>query len=148
MAKDKAQKPKESNPVGPAGADPSTHHHEKLPPYGDLSQAIYGVQLIIAHVRNGLVDGMPVDLACALHGGHAALGFGLSHVPHPHAGGPGNADAFDESHSEEELAGRLESVVPAVQDRGAGAPAVNADAIPWDLVVMIVTELIRRWLNR
>lgn len=114
-------------------------HHEKLAPYADMSQALYGVKLAVAHVKNGLVDGLPVDRACAIQGAHNALGFGLSYLPHDGHAKFGAAVAS--SLSTEELAGQMEAAMPADGKFGA-------DAVPWAIILPILFELLKRWLEK
>ncbi len=115
-------------------------HHDKLAPYADMSQALYGTKLVLAHVRNGLVDGLPVDLACAVQGGHNALGFALSYLPHNSHAKPAAKDLSAASDSE--LADNLEAALPADDKFGE-------DPGSWVLIVLpILWELLKRWLDR
>lgn len=124
-------------------SNPAQHHHEKLPPYGTATQALYGIQLAIAYTRNGLVDGLPVDMACAIHGAHTAIGVGLSIVPHDHHEKFGSSAPLAEA-SEDELASRLEAALPAPTPEGK----VGDAAIPWEIIIPLIVELIKRWISR
>jgi hypothetical protein len=116
-------------------------HHDKLPPLASLDQGIYGARLVVAHVRNGLVDGMPVDLGCAIHGGVTALSAAASFYPHDHASY--QMSEADRNQSDEELAAKLESALPP-----EGQSFGDAGAFPWALIVPLVIELLRRLLEK
>jgi hypothetical protein len=116
-------------------------HHDKLPALASLDEGLYGARLVVAHVRNGLIDGMPVDLGCAIHGGVTALSAAASFYPHDHASFVMSEEGGNQS--TEELATRLESALPP-----EGQSFGDAGAFPWALIVPLILEIIRRLMEK
>ena len=89
----------------------------------------------LVNLANYLRGNQPVvDIACALECSWWVMGYGLSFIPHDHP---------------PMMAGMTAA---AAADILASAAAYHGDdaatAVPWSIIIPIIVDLIRRWLER
>lgn len=79
-----------------------------------------------------------LDIPCAIHCGWVIVGYGLSHAA-PHTCNAAVTQGVAGEHKDKHLAQVLED---ALRVKGEGSSA----AVPWEIVLPLVFDLLRRWL--
>lgn len=117
-------------------------HLDNLPGYATLAQGLYGGKCAVAYFRKAPLDGVLVDLGCAIKGTVTAIDAGSQYIPHDHDSEAKAADYG--TMSDGQLVDLLEEELSKADKFGAD----ESKAVPWAILVPILMAIAQKLLER